>query len=104
MYTGYNGQNYHNTVRVIKSTESISQLKNIQRAVSQSANGDKTSLPMAWDISRCPADKITLCIRTAVAVESTTGNPKTVEVQSASMDNLNNVITDDKMHTASLIR
>ena len=97
MYTGYNGQNYHNTVRVIKSTESISQLKNITNSGSQSANGDKTSLHYGVGYKPMSSGQNYSMYQDSSGSGSTTGNPKTVEVQSASMDNLNNVITDDKI-------
>ena len=97
MYTGYNGQNYHNTVRVIKSTESISQLKNITNSGSQSANGDKTSLHYGVGYKPMSSGQNYSMYQDSSGSGSTTGNPKTVKVQSASMDNLNNVITDDKI-------
>ena len=101
MYIGFNGQDYYNSVRVIKSTEGITQLKNISNGGSKDAvnSGDKTSLhygsgyrPMSTGTSTASGDYYPM-YQDRSGNGSGTYDLKKVDLQSASMDNLSAVTT-----------
>lgn len=102
MYIGFNGQDYYNSVRVIKSTEGITQLKNISNGGSKDAanSGDKTSLhygsgyrPMSTGTSTASGDYYPM-YQDRSGNGSGTYDLKKVDLQSASMDNLSAVTTE----------
>lgn len=103
MYIGFNGLDYYNNVRVIKSTENITQLKNISNGGNKDGvnSGDKTSLhygsgyrPMSTGSSTASGDYYPM-YQDRSGTESGTYDLKRVDLQSASMDSLSTVTTEN---------
>lgn len=95
MYTGFNGQNYYSNIRIVKSLDSIDQLKNITNGGTQSANGDTTSLHYGVGYKSMSNGQNYSMYKDSSGSGSNAGNPVKVTVQSASMDNLTNVTKDE---------
>ena len=98
MYTGFNGQNYYSNIRIVKSLDSIDQLKNITNGGSQTANGDTTSLHHGVGYKPMSSGQNYSMYQDSSGSGSTASNPVKVTVQSASMDNLTNVTKEDVVY------